>query len=131
MKKWKNFYCNECKKNHMNEFATIKNLNYYNQYIIKWKAGLVNGMKGQYQISRHIIKYLHEKYNYRCCRCSWNEINPYTKKTPLEVEHKDGNYKNNIEENLELLCPNCHSLTSTYKGANRGNGRKERKNTPD
>lgn len=37
-----------------------------------------------------------------------------------------GNYSNNLESNLILLCPNCHSLTSTYKGANRGHGRKER-----
>jgi predicted HNH restriction endonuclease len=45
----------------------------------------------------------------------------------LEIEHIDGNFENNAEENLELLCPNCHSLTSTYKGANKGSGRKERK----
>lgn len=46
---------------------------------------------------------------------------------PLEVEHIDGNFENNSEENLTLLCPNCYSLTPTYKGANKGNGRKERK----
>lgn len=26
-------------------------------------------------------------------------------------------------DNLRLICPNCHSLTSTYRGANRGQGR--------
>ena len=36
-------------------------------------------------------------------------------------------YKNNNEDNLILLCPNCHSLTSTYKGANLNHGRKSRK----
>ena len=51
---------------------------------------------------------------------------PYTKNIPLEIEHKDGNYKNNKEENLILLCPNCHSLASTYKGANINHGRKKR-----
>ena len=45
---------------------------------------------------------------------------------PLEVKHIDGNYLNNSEENLMLLCPNCHSLTSTYKGANLNRGKKER-----
>ena len=30
------------------------------------------------------------------------------------------------EDNLDLICPNCHSLTATYKGANKGNGRKDR-----
>jgi hypothetical protein len=111
----------------MNDVAKIKNDNQYINYIANWKAGLVNGMKGEYQISSHIIRYLREKFDNKCSKCGWNEINLYTKKIPLEVEHIDGNYRNNCEENLTLLCPNCHSLTSTYKGANRGNGRKQRK----
>lgn len=36
----------------------------------------------------------------------------------LEFEHKDGNRNNNLRENLEALCPNCHSLTSTWRGRN-------------
>ena len=43
---------------------------------------------------------------------------------PLEIHHKDGNYKNNQDNNIELICPNCHVLTDTYKGKNKsGNGR--------
>lgn len=38
----------------------------------------------------------------------------------------DGNHENNNLSNLKLLCPNCHSLTKTYKGANKGNGRQHR-----
>lgn len=127
MNKWKNLYCNDCKKNHMNEFAKTKNLNNYNSYIIKWKEGLVDGMKGEYGVSLHIIRYLRNKYDNKCTKCGWCKINSYTNKVPLEIEHIDGNYKNNDENNLDLLCPNCHSLTPTYKGANRGNGRKQRK----
>lgn len=56
----------------------------------------------------------------------WGEKNPFTGNIPLEIEHLDGDYTNNKEENLAVLCPNCHSLTSTYKGTNKGNGRKER-----
>ncbi len=37
------------------------------------------------------------------------------KKLPIEVHHIDGNNRNNIEENLQLLCPNCHSLTDSWK----------------
>jgi predicted HNH restriction endonuclease len=33
---------------------------------------------------------------------------------------------NNNEDNLQVLCPNCHSLTSTYKNLNKL-GRKQRK----
>jgi hypothetical protein len=44
-----------------------------------------------------------------------------------ELEHKDGNSENNDPENLEWICPNCHSQTDTYKGKNFGNGRHKRK----
>lgn len=91
------------------------------------KHGQKSGMRGQYQLSLHIRKYMFDKYNSKCCLCGWSEKNVYTGLIPLEIEHKDGNFRNNSEENLILICPNCHSLTSTYKGANLNHGRHERK----
>lgn len=38
---------------------------------------------------------------------------------PLELEHIDGDHSNNSLDNLTLLCPNCHALTSTYRGKNK------------
>lgn len=43
----------------------------------------------------------------------------------LELEHKDGDNKNNTQENLEFLCPNCHSMTVTWRGRNK-NGQNKR-----
>lgn len=37
---------------------------------------------------------------------------------PLEIHHINGDHKNNKLENLQILCPNCHSLTSNYRGKN-------------
>lgn len=37
----------------------------------------------------------------------------------LELEHKDGDTKNNKRENLEGLCPNCHSQTEFWRGRNK------------
>ena len=36
----------------------------------------------------------------------------------LELHHKDGDRYNNILENFELLCPNCHATTNSYRGKN-------------
>lgn len=106
--------------------ALAKAEKYYCEFIKRWREGLEDGIRGRYQTSAHIRKYLFRKYNSKCSICGWGEINPYSKTIPLEIEHLDGNWANNKEENLTLLCPNCHSLTKTYKGANRGNGRHNR-----
>lgn len=41
------------------------------------------------------------------------------KPIPLEVHHKNGDSTDNRLENLEILCPNCHYFTDTYKTKNR------------
>lgn len=38
---------------------------------------------------------------------------------PLELDHINGVNTDNRLENLRLLCPNCHALTSTYRGRGR------------
>ena len=111
-----------------NKFCSIKCQKEYElkEYIDRWKAGKEDGLRGRYQLSLYIRTYLLKKYDYKCCRCGWGEVNQYTGNVPLEIEHIDGNFLNNKEDNLIVLCPNCHSLTSTYKGANLNYGRKER-----
>jgi hypothetical protein len=37
----------------------------------------------------------------------------------LELHHIDGNRFNNVFENLQILCPNCHSQTNNYGSKNR------------
>jgi 5-methylcytosine-specific restriction endonuclease McrA len=37
---------------------------------------------------------------------------------PIELDHIDGDHDNNELSNLRILCPNCHSLTPTYRGKN-------------
>lgn len=99
----------------------------HKEYIRRWKNGEENGVSGKEGTSTHIRRYIFEKYNNSCSKCGWNKINKKTGKSPLNLEHIDGNWKNNKEENLDLLCPNCHSLTETYGSLNKGNGRKSRR----
>ena len=91
----------------------------------KWIRGEVSGNDNSSWIdhSDRVRTYLFKKYNNKCSKCGWGEVNPFTGRIPLEVEHIDGNANNTTPDNVTLLCPNCHSLTSTYRGANRGKGR--------
>jgi len=98
----------------------------YKQYINLWLSGEVSGLQRLGVVSRHIKRYLREKYGNECCLCGWSKVNIYTGVVPLVADHEDGNWRNNIESNLRLVCPNCDALSATYAGLNRGNGRKER-----
>lgn len=76
--------------------------------------------------ARWVKAYLIEKYGDRCMdpECAWDHD---ARPVKPELEHKDGNSENNSLSNCILLCPCCHSLTPTYKGRNRGNGRHARR----
>ena len=76
------------------------------------------------QCPDYIRCYLVDKYNNSCQRCGWHEMNPVTGNVPLEVHHVNGDPTDNREENLQLLCPNCHALTETYKSLNKNSTRK-------
>ncbi|MFF1409911.1 HNH endonuclease signature motif containing protein [Streptomyces sp. NPDC058289] len=50
--------------------------------------------------------------------CAMCGIEPTWQGYPLslEVDHIDGDWHNNQQDNLRLVCPNCHSTTDTYRG---------------
>lgn len=49
----------------------------------------------------------------RKCECCGFEY-WLNKPINLEIHHKNGDRSDNSLENLELLCPNCHSYTDTF-----------------
>ena len=63
------------------------------------------------------IKLLEGGYKeHRCECCGLTEW--IGKPIPLELHHKDGDRHNNTIDNYELLCPNCHAFTESYRGKN-------------
>ena len=57
----------------------------------------------------------------QCYNCGLTEW--LGKKISLELEHINGNRFDNRIENLIILCPNCHSQTTTYRGRGKKNHR--------
>lgn len=98
----------------------------YRFYIMNWKLGKELGLRTTGIVTNPIKKYLRKKFGNKCVLCGWSQINPKTGLVPLVADHIDGNWRNNSEANLRLICPNCDSLSPTYAALNKGNGRKNR-----
>ena len=58
-----------------------------------------------------------KEQNCSCVKCGISEW--LGKPIVLEIDHKDGDNNNDVRENLEALCPNCHSQTDTWRGRNK------------
>ena len=75
---------------------------------------IFNDLHPQYPTSKLLPRLVKEGYKtYNCEVCSISEYNK--KPISLEVNHMDGNNGNHKLENLQILCPNCHSQTDTYR----------------
>lgn len=112
-----NKYCSsKCCKRHRHD-----------TFINEWLKGNRNAVTcGGMSVSVHVKRWLRTERGDQCELCGWNSVNKVTGRIPLQLDHKNGNAEDNRPENLQLLCPNCHSLTPTFGSLNRGNGRKLR-----
>ena len=93
-----------------------------NNKLDEWLNGK-NFTTKNHLIPRFIKNYLLKIHDYKCERCGWGKIHPITGLVPLQVHHKDGDCDNNLIDNLEILCPNCHSLTDTFGSLNENSKR--------
>ena len=87
----------------------------------KEKYSLDEVFKANSPITQRVLRGYIERHNiipYKCeiCGCDgqWQDG-----VISLEVDHKNGVNNDNRVENLRYLCPNCHALTSTYRGRNK------------
>lgn len=75
-------------------------------------------------IRRTVRQYLIYKYGNKCMICGLEKWQ--NQKIPLVCDHIDGNSKNTDITNFRIICNNCDALLPTFKGKNRGKGRKMR-----
>ena len=95
-------------------------------HLQQWLHGEVVGHKNtpNKDIKDFVRLYLLNKYNYSCAKCGFSGVNLVSGKTVLQIHHIDGNSENSTVDNLQVLCPNCHAMTETYMGLNRGNSKR-------
>lgn len=78
---------------------------------------LINGSNFQsYKLKRRLFTV--GLKNPACEECGWAKQSD-DGRIPIELDHVNGDSKDNRLENLRILCPNCHSLKPTHRGRNR------------
>ena len=84
---------------------------------------VLNGVRwNSHTIKLTLFKFgLKEK---RCEKCGQDEW-WFDEILSFHLDHKNGNHGDNRLENLKILCPNCHSQTSTYGGKKNKRGKKK------
>ncbi len=68
-----------------------------------------------YKLKRRLLR---EGLKERRCECC-GLVEWMGETIPLELHHKNGDNRDHRIENLQMLCPNCHALTDTYRGRNK------------
>ena len=123
-------YCLNCGKKIKNKkFCNRKcSFEYKDKQLVKeWQNGNIKGYCSDGSIKQFVRRYLLNKFNNKCQNCGFNIKNQYTNLPILQIHHKDGNCYNCNEDNLELLCPNCHALTENFGSRNVNSTRIDRR----
>lgn len=76
-------------------------------------------------IIKRLIDKEYKEYKCECCNINEWQGKPLT----LQLHHINGDHMDNRLENLQLLCPNCHSQTDSYAGKNNQSGKGTRVHT--
>jgi hypothetical protein len=88
---------------------------------MNWNKGNYSNVQFVYSGNGNHKSALIQERGHKCEGCGLTEWK--SQPIPLELEHIDGDNKNNTKENLQLLCCNCHALTPTWRGRNINTGK--------
>jgi len=88
------------------------------RWLEQWLSGEVSGTNEKGKPDYRIRQALVVLRGQRCEECGWNKVNPVSGRVPLHVDHLTGDRSRNRPDEVRLLCPNCHSLTSNYQHLN-------------
>lgn len=118
----------KCKPETLNSYLAKMGIEYQGNKGLKGLKGLNNN---QYKtaaeyikktcVKSHILKQKLIRDGIKEEKCEICGVSIWHgKKLPLELHHKDGDHFNNNFDNLQILCPNCHSIQKGNSGSNVG-----------
>ena len=85
-----------------------------------FKRDISNYLNNEIKITSHVLKLRLIKEGLKEHKCeNCKNTNWLSNKIPLELHHINGNHNDNRLINLQILCPNCHVFTNTYRSKNR------------
>lgn len=132
------YICNKlhCKQETLNAHLLKMGINYDGQKSQKGRTNFGKKTAEEYvrghNVKSHILKKKLIQDGIKKCECEicgsyiWQG-----EPLPLELHHKDGNHYNNNFDNLQILCPNCHSIQEGNSGKSIGKYVKTKKTTKE
>jgi Zn finger protein HypA/HybF involved in hydrogenase expression len=125
-KEFKNVYSMSAHKGHCLGLNSAKQLSAF----WGWNRGKVfkdleevlieNSRVSTGNVKKILINLKFKEWKCECCGITEWQSKPIT----LELDHINGKNRDHRLENLRLLCPNCHSQTSNFRGRNINTGKK-------
>ena len=126
----KSYMCQQlsCKQETLNSYLKKMGIEYKGQQAKKgqYKGGN-DYIPAMYYIDNNISiqshrlkeKLIRDGLKQDCCElCGCSEW--LGMKLPLELHNKNCNHNDNKLDNLQILCPNCHSVQEGNSGSNKG-----------
>ena len=121
------YICNQlhCKQATLNAHLLKMGINYHGQKNQKGRPNVGKKTAEEYargdNVKSHKLKAKLIQDGIKKCECEICGASIWQgKQLPLELHHKDGNHYNNDFDNLQILCPNCHSIQDGNSGKSIG-----------
>lgn len=126
----RDYCCPECKKDFTKTFSSTYYIKHFKGHCSVECSRIRNGRKVAKQsvVDRHQADFDSLHFDTRrkiviaeqtgiCSSCGLSEW--LGKPLTLEIDHINGDHSDHRRENLTGVCPNCHSLTPTWRGRNK------------